>query len=242
MKNSKTLLRMVLGITIIITGSSSSFAFSDQATTERILNENKEYIEFINVCITNFAPEKYADFEDIYRIHFNADIAYLQSDYKRAFKKIYKSQGKMSVLYEKLLRDLYLEDTKNILDKMAPGIIKSKNARARLYLTLGYRDRTVSLTHYTIGDASNPKLFSNKIFKFEEGIKMARRAKRYGFLALFESRTSNIKIKIFNQLLKKEKEKGQKFYNRFLEKEGEPFIAELNISFEDNEKKSWKAV
>lgn len=234
---------LLLNLTLVMISSSFSnvFAFTDQATTERILTENKEYIEFINVCVTNFTKEKYADFEDVYRIHFNADIAYLQSDYKRSYKKVYASQRKMSLLYETLLRDLYLEDAKKILDRMAPGIIKSKNPRARLYLTLGYRDRTVSVTHYTIGNASNPRLFSYKIFKYEEGIKMARRSKRYGFLALFESRTSDVKKAIYNQLLKKEKEKGQKFYNRFLDKKGEPFIKELNLSFDENEKREEKA-
>jgi len=93
------------------------------------------------------------------------------------------------------------------------------------------------MTFYTIGEASNPKLFSYKIFKYEEGIKMARRAKRYGFLALFESRKPKVKMKIYNQLLRKESEKGLKFFNRFLGKEGEPFIKELDLTFEENEKR-----
>jgi len=235
MKNSRAFLSLIAAILILTSPTGMLHAFTDQATSERILGENKGYIEFLNVCISNFASQKYSEFEDVYRVHFNGDIAYLQSDYKRTYKKVYESQGKMLKLYETVLKDLYLEDSKNILDKIAPGIIKSKNARARLYLTLGYRDRTVSMTFYTIGEASNPKLFSYKIFKYEEGIKMARRAKRYGFLALFESRKPEVKMKIYNNLLKKESEKGLKFFNRFLGKEGEPFIKELDLTFEENE-------
>lgn len=237
MKNSRAFQSLVVAFLILTSPTGMLHAFTDQATTQRILGENKGYIEFLNVCISNFASQKYSEFEDVYRIHFNGDIAFLQSDYKRAYKKVYESQGKMMKLYDTVLKDLYLEDSKNILDKIAPGIIKSKNARARLYLTLGYRDRTVSMTFYTIGEASNPKLFSYKIFKYEEGIKMARRAKRYGFLALFQSRKPEIKMKIYNQLLKKESEKGLKFFNRFLGKEGEPFIKELGLTFEENQKR-----
>ena len=237
MKNSKAFQSLVATFLILTAPTGMLHAFTDQATSERILGENRGYIEFLNVCISNFATQKYSEFEDVHRIHFNADIAYLQSDYKRTYTRVYESQGKMMKLYETVLKDLYLEDSKNILDKIAPGIIKSKNARARLYLTLGYRDRTVSMTFYTIGEASNPKLFSYKIFKYEEGIKMARRAKRYGFLALFESRKPEVKMKIYNQLLKKESEKGLKFFNRFLGKEGEPFIKELDLTFEENEKR-----
>ena len=185
-----------------------TFAFSDQTTTERIIKENKEFVEFINICLSNFARTKSEDFLKAYEKHFNKKTTFLQSDYRRAYKRVYSSQEDLIGLYEFTIRDLYLANSKDFLDRLAPSIIRSKNARARLYLTLGYRDRTISWTHYTIGEASNPRLFSYKIFKYEEGIKMARRAKRYGFLALFESQKDEVKRRIYMHLLKKEKEKG----------------------------------
>ncbi|PKL38184.1 MAG: hypothetical protein CVV44_13540 [Spirochaetae bacterium HGW-Spirochaetae-1] len=229
--------RIIITIILLFSRTVPVPAFTDQTTSERILKENKAFIEFINVSLTNFADAKADGFMKIYEMHFNADVAYLQSDYKRAYKKVYACQGEMVKLYESILRDLYLEDSKNILDRLAPGIIKSKNSRARLYLTLGYRDRTISMTHYTIGEASNPKLFSYKIYKYEEGIKMARRAKRYAFLALFESQNPEVKRNIYKQVLKKEKEEGNPFFNRFLDKEGDAFLNELNVSFEEIEKR-----
>ncbi|HOO71145.1 MAG TPA: hypothetical protein PK926_05220 [Spirochaetota bacterium] len=226
----------IIFITAIVYCPSGAFAFSDQTTTERILKENRYFVNFINISVTNFADDKKEELKNAYEKHFNGEIAYLQSDYRRAFKRIYASQGDMVKLYEDVLRDHYLEAAKFILDSLAPGIIMSKNARARLYLTLGYRDRTVSWTHYTVGEASNPKLHSYKLFKYEEAIKMARRAKRYGFLALFESQTDEIKIQIYNDLMIKENEKEKGFFSRFIGLDEKGIIDELGKSYDDYEK------
>ncbi|HSV95403.1 MAG TPA: hypothetical protein VLM75_00565 [Spirochaetota bacterium] len=208
-------------------------AYSDQTTTERILNENKSFIDFMDVCVTNFGEERKDLFKEVYRSHFNAEVAFLQSDYRGAFKRLYESQGKHVGLFAEMVRDWYLEGSKDILDSIAPEIIRSKNSRAKLYLTLGYRDRAVGFNHYTIGTASNPKLHSYKIYKYVESIKMARRAKRYAFLALYESRTGEMKRKIFNHLFEMEREAGSPFYNRFLAKNGDSFLNELNREYYD---------
>ncbi len=228
----KQLISATIIFAVILLFSSFGHTFTDQTTSERILSENKSFLNFINVCVTNFASDKKDEFKDIYQQHFNADVAYLQADYKRTYKRVYACQKDLSDLFETMLKDYYLEQTKDILDTLAPGIIRSKNARARLFLTLGYRDRTVSWTHYTVGSASNQKLHSYRIFKYEEGIKMARRAKRYGFLALFESQSPDNKQNIYNRLLTNEKEKGSLFYNRFLDLSEDDFFKQLNISYE----------
>ncbi|MCP4134368.1 MAG: hypothetical protein GY754_25565 [bacterium] len=216
---------------VILSFSLPIYSFTDQANTERILEENKHYIHYINVGISNFAPEKKDEFMKVYAIHFNADVAYLQSDYKRAYKRIYASQGLMKDLYKYMLHEHYWKNSKEILDKLAPRVIRSKNARARLYLTLGYRDLTVCSTHYKSGQASNPKLFSYKIFKYESGIKMARRAKKYGFLSLFECQKGPIKRKIYNQLMKTQKIAGSRFYSRYVDLDEKAIINELSKSF-----------
>ncbi|MBN2079215.1 MAG: hypothetical protein JW838_09630 [Spirochaetes bacterium] len=223
---------------VFILLSGAVFSYSDQTTTERILKENNRFIEFINVSITNFAENKKEEFLAAYDKHFNADVAYLQSDYRRAFKRIYASQGEMEKLYREMVKDHYLEDSKAILDRLAPRIIRSRSARARLYLTLGYRDRTVSWVHYTVGDASNPKLHSYKIYKFEDAIKMARRAKRYAFLALFESQTNEKKFKIYNQLCKNERAAGNLFFNRYADLNEEDYIKELGKSYMERQEEN----
>lgn len=213
-------------------------SFSDQTTSERILSENRHFINFVNVGLSNFAPEKKDEFLKAYQIHFNADVAYLQGDYKRTYKRIYESQGEMVKLYEDLVKNIYLEDSKSILDRMAPDIIRSKNARARLFLTLGYRDRTVSRNYYIVGEATRPKLHSYKLFQYEEAIKMARRAKRYGFLALFESQDRETKMAIYNQMLKTDNEKGNSlFFKRFVDKKDDAYITEMQVTYEEYEKK-----
>jgi hypothetical protein len=233
---TKTLTRSVLIAVALLVVPSVVFPFSDQTTTERILKENKDFVEFINISVTNFAESKKEDFKKIYEKHFNADIAYLQSDYKRAYKRVYSSQGDMEKLYRDIVKDFYLEDSKSILDRLAPSIIRSKSSRARLYLTLGYRDRTVSWVHYTVGDASNPKLYSYKLYKYVDAIKMARRAKRYAFLALFESQTIDMKKKIYNQLCKTEREMGNKFMGRFIDLGEKEYISALAMNYEEYQK------
>jgi hypothetical protein len=228
--------RLLLLVTIFLFSTASVFPYSDQTTTERILKENRRFVEFVNPCVTNFADDKKEDFLKAYNKHFNADVAYLQSDYRRAFKRVYSSQGDMEKLYRDLVKNYYLEDSKTILDRLAPDIIRSKNKRARLYLTLGYRDRTVSWVHYTVADASNPKLYSYKLYKYVDAIKMARRSKRYAFLALFESQNTETKRKIYNQLCRSEGDSGSTYMVRFVGLNDQDYINEMGKTYEEHEK------
>jgi hypothetical protein len=200
-----------------------------------MLKENKDYIEFVNICVSNFGDKEKDLLFEIYEMHFNADVAFLQSDYSRAFKSVYGSQKKQIDLYTAVLAKYYLADSKDILDKIAPGVIKSKNAAARLYLKLGYRDRATSSNYRAMADAAPPRLYSDKIFKYVDAIDLSRRAMRFAFLALFESRDIEMKKYIYSHLLEMEREKGNIFYNRFLSKTGEAFNAELLLSFDDYE-------
>jgi len=223
-------------LVIIIFGITNSFAAVDQTFVERILKENREFVDFIDLSVTNFAPNKKNELFTIYQKHFNAEVAFLQGDYQRAFDNVYDSQKDMVGLYEYLLTEFYLEDSKNILDGFAPDIIRSKNTSAKQYLTLGYRDRTLSRTYYISGEASHPKLYSYKIFKYLEAINMARRAKRYAFISLYTGQNSKTKLKIYNQMFKSENDKGGLFFKRFVDKNEKDYILEMNKSYEDYEK------
>ncbi len=226
---------VILMFFLNITGA---FAAIDQTYAERIIKENRGFIEFINECTSNFAGDKKEELLQIYQKHFNAEVAFLQGEYKRAFDNVYDSQKDMVALYEYMLTSHYLEDSKNILDNLAPEIIRSKNSLARQYLTLGYRDRTVARTHYIVGDASHPRLYSYKIFKYEEGIKMCRRAKRYGFLSLYMGQKIEGKRKIFNNFFKTENMNGSPFFSRFVDKNEADYIKEMNITYAEFEKRS----
>lgn len=223
-------------ILTVITGFSASYSAIDQTYVERILKDNRDFIDFIDLGVTNFSPESKNDLFTIYQKHFNAEVAFLQSDYKRAFDNVYDSQKDMVTLYEKVLTEFYLEDSKNILDNIAPEIIRSKDPAARQYLTLGYRDRTLARTDYIVGEASHPKLYSYKIYKYVDAINMARRAKRYGFIAIYTSQTPAGKLKIYNQLFKSENENGSLFFKRFVDKNEQDYIKEMNRTYEEYEK------
>lgn len=205
----------------------------DQTYVERILKENREFVDFIDICVTNFAPDKKDDLFKIYQKHFNGEVAFLQGDYKRAFDNVYDSQKDMMALYEYILTEYYLEDSKNLLDGLAPAIIRSKNNLARQYLTLGYRDRTVSRNFYVVGEASHPRLYSYKIFKYKEGITFARRSKRYAFLSLYTGQDLQVKRKIYNQMFKTENGSGHPFFGRFVDKNDDEYIKEMNKTWED---------
>ena len=107
---------------IILAGFTTSYSAIDQTYVERILKENRDFIEFIDYGVTNFSPESKNDLFTIYQKHFNAEVAFLQGEYKRSFDNVYDSQKDMVTLFEKLLVDFYLEDSKNILDNIAPEI------------------------------------------------------------------------------------------------------------------------
>ena len=108
-------LRVALAISVTVFPAAPAAAYSDQTTTERVLNENKGFIDFMDVCVTNFGDEQRERFREIYRHHFNAEVAFLQSDYKAAFKRLYLSEGVNAGLFADMARDIYLEDRKSVV-------------------------------------------------------------------------------------------------------------------------------
>lgn len=222
--------------------SSSSFAFTDYTNSERIIRENKQFIDFINVSVTNLAEDQADAFRNIYQMHFNADLAYMQGDYKTTYNKVYASQKELASLCHTMLKEKYLEESKNILSAISLVVAKSKNSRARNFLTLGYRDITRATEAFTIGDGSYRKHYSYKIFKYEEGIQLVRRAQRFGLFALFESLNPDGKRAVYNEIVRQEAAEGRGyFYSRFLDKEGEAFEAEIYISYDDAKKRREEA-
>jgi hypothetical protein len=230
--------KKVLLFLVLITGITDLFAFTDQTTTEHKIKENKMFIEFLDVAMSNFAvedQEKQDKFYEAYQTHFNAEVSYLQSDYRRAFKNIYQSQDINVNLYNDVLNEYYLLSSKNMLDRLAPSIIKSKNSAARQYLTLGYRDRALARNIQTIGLASRPNLRSHKIYNYVEAIKYSRRSMRYALLSLFESRDVETKKYIYNHLFESEREVNNPFFNRFLNKNDREYVEEINREYTDYE-------
>ncbi len=164
-------------------------SFADQISSDRFLQENKYFINYINIAITNFGTKKEIELFNKAAMHdFWAQVAYLQSNYKRTYTEIRKSQETQVDLYARTI-DIYLSNAKKLLDRIAPTIIRSKDSKARLYLSLGYRDLTESKSQQVIAHHSSKRLYSYKIKRYIEAIKLSRRSKRYAILAIIQART-----------------------------------------------------
>lgn len=165
-------------------------AAPDQGFVEKILRENRYFIEYANVSVSNFgSPENEKSLKDANQHNFNANLYYLESNYVDAFKEIRLSQEILLDLFYDVLQKRYLEDSRTLLDLNAPIIIQSKDRKSAHFLQLGYRDVEVARQFRDMGYNYNRFLFSNKIRYYIDGIKRARRAKRFAFLSLIESKT-----------------------------------------------------
>lgn len=184
-------MRFILsGLVLSLVVRAASAAAPDQGFVEKILRENRYFIEFANVSVSNFgSTENEKALKESNQHHFNANLYYLESNYVDAFKEIRLSQEILLDLYYDIVQKRYLEDSRTLLDQNAPIIIQSKDKKSALFLQLGYRDVEVTRQFRDMGYNYNRFLFSNKIRYYIDGIKRARRAKRFAFLALIESKT-----------------------------------------------------
>ena len=186
-----TVLRRFIMVLVIPCATASLYAAApDQGFVEKILRENRYFIEFANVSVSNFgSPENEKALRDSNQHNFNANLYYLESNYVDAFKEVRLSQEILLDLFYDVLQKRYLEDSRSLLDLNAPIIIQSKDRKSAHFLQLGYRDVEVARQFRDMGFNYNRFLFSNKIRYYIDGIKRARRAKRFAFLSLIESKT-----------------------------------------------------
>ncbi len=181
---------LTLGVVLLGFSFQLSAISPDQTNMGHALRDNRYFIEFINISVSNFGTEKNVkQFKEAVQHNFNANLWYLQSDYTRAYLEIRRSQELLRDLYVDLLQNRYLEDARVLLDISAPQIIQAKDKHAEHMLRLGYRDIEAARIYQMKGYNYNKLLYSNKIRYYIDGIKRARRAKRFAFLALIESKT-----------------------------------------------------
>lgn len=162
----------------------------DRAFCEKILSENKRFIDFINVGISNFAGERHLKiFRAAALEHYKAHKEYLSGHYKETHAHVRESQKILKDLYLQALNDYYQKDTRELLERNAAMIVETKDVRAAHFMRLGYRDLKVSEIYESKGYNHNKHLYSTKIWFYIDAIKYARQAKRYAFLAIIESQT-----------------------------------------------------
>lgn len=182
-------MRVTLGILLLACAPLFANA-PDRAFCEKILGENKRFIDFLNIGISNFANEEHTNtFRAAALEHYKAHKEYLSGHYKETHSHIRESQKILKDLYFVVLNEYYQKDTQLLLEKNSAMIIETRDVRALHFIKLGYRDLRVSEIYEGKGFNHNIHLYSTKIWFYIDAIKYARQAKRYAFLAIIESQT-----------------------------------------------------
>lgn len=166
-----------------------SAVMADQNLMRKILPQNKLYLEFANIAITNFGSEEDFDlFVKAVSHDFYANIYTLQGEYVKSHSEIMLSQKLISDLLFKLIITKYEPDTDALLRLSAPIIFHAKDKKAEYFLNAGYRYMGKANEYKLRGKNSNRFLYSVKINYYMQAILELRAAKKYAILALTESK------------------------------------------------------
>lgn len=175
----------------------------NRAFLDRIIAENKYFIEYINPHISNFSTKEYEDlYRDAIEQDFNANVFYLSGEYRKAYEKILESQKQLRKLYYAILTERYEVDTKELLKMSTPIILLAKDKKAEYYLRQGYSNFAIGRDTRKYGFGVNHLMLSQKIKYYINAIDTLIKAKKYAIKALIESTIP---------LIDKEDYKGQTF-------------------------------
>lgn len=164
-----------------------------------LLEQNRGDIRFFDIALSNMSEKDpdgspnalRAELTEQYRkvlTHdFYANLWYLQGQYGRTHRELKESQNQLQQAYRKLL-ERYLETTWALLEESAPLIVRSRDQSARALLRLGFRDLESTRLFHIRGSNINPRLHTNQIQFYREGLKRIRRARRFAILALIEAK------------------------------------------------------
>ncbi|MDO6395170.1 AraC family transcriptional regulator [Leptospira santarosai] len=130
----------------------------------------------------------YASLKKANQSDFNGNMLYFQSNYSLSFKNLRGAQGEMKDLYQ-ATHEQYLQNSRILLEYASPLIVRSNDKIAQHLLRLGFRDLKNSEDHFTIAYNSAPYQFRYKLLLHGEGIKIARRARKFALLAMIASKT-----------------------------------------------------
>ncbi|TGK31530.1 AraC family transcriptional regulator [Leptospira gomenensis] len=134
------------------------------------------------------ALPSYTSLKKANQLDFNGNMWYYQSNYSLSFKNLRGAQGEMKDLYQ-ATHELYLQNSRVILEHASPLIVRSNDKIAQHLLRLGFRDLKSSEDHFTTAYNSAPYQFRYKLLLHSEGMKIARRARRFALLAMIASKT-----------------------------------------------------
>jgi len=177
-------------VVLFLSCSQAAAIIPDAAFSEKIIKDNHYFITFINTGVSNFGSEEQK--KNLYKAQqfdHNARLYHVALDFKHTFIEVRKSHVAMRDLYYDMLQNTYIKTTLEMLDAIAPQIIASKDAKAARFIQLAYRDLQDCRRYVRFGRNLNKFLYSMKIRYYIDAVKLIRRSKRYGILALMEINT-----------------------------------------------------
>lgn len=180
----------------------------DYSNMGELLETNRADMEFINVALSNLPltpennqqpseglqtgldlKEKLSEKMKLAVEHdFFAGIYYLQGKYGHTYRELSTSRNLLQQVYREIL-EYYIDGTWVLLESAAPIILRTQDAKSKHFLQLGFRDLESSRLFHQRGSNIGKKLYTNQINFYKQGIKRVRRARKYGVLAILESRT-----------------------------------------------------
>jgi hypothetical protein len=170
--------------------SQSSTKAGEQRKAEKGLNDNRYFIYFINSSITNYGSDKQRElFREIVQRDIMSQFLYMKFLFNESYFQIRKSQEQMISLYREVLSS-EIVSAKKQLDSFAPVVVTSKDALAKHYLYLGYRETTSTKNEMIMADSYRTTLFSMRLYRYVKAVKRVKEAKKYALFAAVRMKQS----------------------------------------------------
>lgn len=176
----------------------SSQAAGEQQKAEKGLKDNEQFMYFINFSVSNGAVEQErALFKQAILHDKFARFLYMQFRFKNSFQQIRKAQELLISLYS-LVLIRHIGEGKKLLDTVSPGPILTNHHRSKHYCGLGYRNNEQARKYMIMADNYRQTLFSLRLYKYVQALKLAKLAKRYALIA-YIAFTYNDTEKVFSK-------------------------------------------
>lgn len=193
MTSKKILLASLLITAVVINPAysqrtkSSQYAGS-QRHAERSLKDHKYFFPFIDPSVSNYNIEDEKNiFTDAIRRDIIARSLFMKFSFNSSVVEVKKIQDMLIILFKKVIeRDS--NEALAMLNETAPEIMESGDARAKKYMSLGYRSVKWARTTSMMSDNLPPTNYSVRLYEYVKAIKNAKYARRYAILAIIEKR------------------------------------------------------
>ncbi|KAB2931985.1 MAG: hypothetical protein F9K24_11925 [Leptonema illini] len=166
----------------------------DSTELDSMLAQNRSDVEFLDIVASNLPKESdlqkriVASLEESVRLDFFARMWRLQGRSGDSFRQLRASRVALREGYRRAL-GYYVDTGWVLLESSAPGIVRSEDPVAGHYMKLGFRDLEAARILYRQGVRHARETPTLAIRAYSDGLRRIRRARRYGLLALVESRT-----------------------------------------------------